>query len=119
MNRRVVVTGVCGGVGRGIAARFDSEGWQVVGIDRLDALVNKAAVQINKPLVETSDDEWSTVINTNVRSAFNVAVYAISKGALSALTRSVVHLADSAQSPYTTDQMLIVDGGVTAKLGSK
>ena len=180
--------------------------------DRLDALVNNAAVQINKPITDTSDDEWSSVINTNVRSAFqairestemlsnsrgavvnissvhaiatsvNVAVYAISKGALSALTRSaavelaasgvrcnavlpgavdtemlrdglsrrdhpdgpagnlaalaagtplgfvatpdqiapsVVHLADGHQSPYTTGQMLVVDGGVTAKLGSE
>jgi len=185
---------------------------QIRGYDRLDALVNNAAVQVNKPIVDTSDEEWTTVINTNVRSAFqairesttllsrsrgavvnissvhaiatsiNVAVYAISKGALSALTRSaavelaasgvrcnavlpgavdtamlrdgldrrphpegaegnlaelaagtplgfvatpdqiapsVFHLADSDQSPYTTGQMLVVDGGVTAKLGSE
>ena len=32
---------------------------------------------------------------------------------------SVFHLADSEQSPYTTGQMLVVDGGVTAKLGSE
>ncbi|MEL0075333.1 MAG: SDR family oxidoreductase, partial [Ilumatobacter sp.] len=184
------------------------------GIDTVifDALVNNAAVQVNKPIVETSDDEWAAVMNTNVRSAFqtireatamlsrsrgavvnvssvhaiatsiNVAVYAISKGALSALTRSaaielaasgvrcnavlpgavdtamlrdgldrrphpdgaegnlaelaagtplgfvatpeqiapsVLHLADRDQSPYTTGQMLVVDGGVTAKLGSE
>ena len=180
--------------------------------DRLDALINNAAIQINKPITDTSDDEWSNVINTNVRSAFqtiresaemlsiskgavvnissihaiatsvNVAAYAVSKGALSALTRSaavelaasgvrcnailpgavdtemlrdglsrrdhpegpagnlaalaantplgfvarpdqiapsVVHLADGHQSPYTTGQMLVVDGGVTAKLGSE
>jgi NAD(P)-dependent dehydrogenase (short-subunit alcohol dehydrogenase family) len=179
---------------------------------RLVALVNNAAIQVNKPIVETSDEEWSMVINTNLRSAFqairestellavshgsvvnissvhaiatsiNVAVYAISKGALSALTRSaavelashgvrcnavlpgavdtemlrsgldrrwhpdgpfgnftdleaatplgfvatpaqiapsVYHLADAEQSPYTTGQMLVVDGGVTAKLGSE
>ena len=185
---------------------------QIRSYDRLDALVNNAAVQVNKPIVETSDDEWAAVMNTNVRSAFqaireatamlsrsrgavvnvssvhaiatsiNVAVYAISKGALSALTRSaaielaasgvrcnavlpgavdtamlrdgldrrphpdgaegnlaelaagtplgfvatpeqiapsVLHLADRDQSPYTTGQMLVVDGGVTAKLGSE
>lgn len=247
MTRRVVITGACGGLGRAIVAKFASEGWQVVGVDRrqpddglqiddfvladigadgevarvfdavgrdqrLDALINNAAVQVNKPIAETSDDEWAQVINTNVRSAFqairestgllarsrgavvnissvhaiatsvNVAVYAISKGALSALTRSaavelaasgvrcnavlpgavdtamlrdgldrrphpagaegnlaelaanaplgfiatpeqvapsVFHLADSEQSPYTTGQMLVVDGGVTAKLGSE
>lgn len=84
----------------------------------LHALVNNAAIQVNKPIVETTDDEWDHIINTNVRSAFqcireahpmlaacrgsvvnvssvhalatsmNVAVYAISKGALAALTRS-------------------------------
>lgn len=181
-------------------------------IDRLDALVNNAAVQINRPLVETSDDEWGHVMNTNVRAAFqmirefhpalsaargavvnvssvhavatsmNVAVYAISKGALGALTRSaalelaaegircnavlpgavltpmlkdglsrrpnpggpsgnlqalidrtplgfvalpeqiaptIVHLADTEQSPYTTGQMMIVDGGATIRLGTE
>lgn len=180
--------------------------------NRLDALVNNAAVQVNKSIVDTSDDEWATVINTNVRSAFqairestemlsrsrgavvnissvhalatsvNVAAYAVSKGALSALTRSaavelassgvrcnavlpgavdtpmlrdglnrrphpngaegnlaalaastplrfvatpeqiapsVLHLADSELSPYTTGQTLVVDGGVIAKLSSE
>lgn len=87
-------------------------------IEGLHALVNNAAMQVNKPIVETTDDDWEQIINTNVRSAFqcirdanpllkavrgavvnvasvhaiatsmNVAVYAISKGALVALTRS-------------------------------
>jgi len=87
-------------------------------LDGLHALINNAALQVNKPIVATSDLDWQNVINTNVRSAFqcirdahpllkaakgavvnvssvhaiatsaNVAVYAISKGALVALTRS-------------------------------
>lgn len=155
MRQRVVlITGVCGGIGRATAAAFARDGWSVIGVDRrealdldtvdrfelvdvsqsdqiadlferlgedldgLDALVNNAATQINKPIVDTSDDDWEMIINTNVRSAFqcirdanpllkavrgavvnvasvhaiatsmNVAVYAISKGALVALTRS-------------------------------
>lgn len=185
---------------------------RLAGVPRLDALVNNAAVQINKPIVETSDDDWSHVMDTNVRSAFqcireahpmlavargsvvnvssvhavatsmNVAVYAISKGALAALTRSaaielaasgircnavlpgavdtdmlrdglerrshpegamgnlrdlaartplgfvatpeqiapsILHLADGDLSPYTTGQMLVVDGGATIKLGTE
>jgi len=155
MNQRhVLITGVCGGIGRAAAARFKTSGWSVIGADRtepaepldidgfelvdvsesqevadlferltssmdgLHALVNNAATQINKPIVETTDDDWDLIINTNVRSAFqcirgahpllaavggavvnvssvhaiatsvNVAVYAISKGALVALTRS-------------------------------
>lgn len=247
MSRTVVVTGVCGGIGRAIASCFRESGWTVVGVDRrepdatveidrfeltdvgqdgavadlfgrlsdlgsLDALVNNAAVQVNKPIIETTDADWTRVMDTNLRSAFqcireahpmlaaargavvnissvhaiatsmNVAVYAISKGALAALTRSaaieladagircnavlpgavdtpmlrdgldrrphpdgpdgnlqdlaartplgfvataaqiapsVVFLADSEISPYTTGQMLVVDGGATIKLGTE
>lgn len=97
-----------------VAALFD----RLRPLGSLDALVNNAAVQVNKPIVETTDADWQHVIDTNVRSAFqcireghdllraargavvnvssvhavatsvNVAVYAISKGALVALTRS-------------------------------
>lgn len=150
----VLITGVCGGIGRAAADAFTAAGWSVIGVDRtepelplaidrfekidvsesaqvaslfdrlqqelpdLNALVNNAAMQVNKPIVETSDADWEQIINTNVRSAFqcireahpllakargavvnvasvhaiatsmNVAVYAISKGALVALTRS-------------------------------
>jgi glucose 1-dehydrogenase len=36
----------------------------------LDALVNNAAVQVAKPLVETSVEEWDDVIANNLRPAF-------------------------------------------------
>ena len=160
-NRQVLITGVCGGIGRATAKAFSAEGWSVIGADRaepdsdiavdrfelvdvsqsnevrelferlrsdldgLHALVNNAATQVNKPIIETPDEDWEHIINTNVRSAFqcireshsllkpvrgavvnvasvhaiatsmNVAVYAISKGALVALTRSAaLELAD-------------------------
>lgn len=38
--------------------------------DRLDALVNNAAVQIAKPILETSVEEWDTVMASNLRSVF-------------------------------------------------
>lgn len=181
-------------------------------VSELDALVNNAAVQVNVPLVDTSDEDWDRVMNTNVRAAFqmikafhsalaaadgavvnigsvhsvatsqNVSVYAASKGALAALTRStalelasdgirsnavlpgavmtpmledglgrrphpegpsgnaneliartplgfiaspaqiaptILHLADGELSPYTTGQMMIVDGGATARLSTE
>jgi NAD(P)-dependent dehydrogenase (short-subunit alcohol dehydrogenase family) len=86
--------------------------------DRLDAVVNNAAMQIEKPLIEMSDAEWELIMATNVRAAFIVsrtayhllertagaivnvasvhayatspglAAYAASKGALVALTRA-------------------------------
>lgn len=86
---------------------------------RLDALVNNAAVQISKPLLETTPEEWDLTMRSNVRSVYlavrlaypllkqsqgaivnvssvhaiatsvGVAAYAASKGALLALTRAM------------------------------
>ncbi len=38
--------------------------------DTLDAVVNNAAVQICKPLIETTAEEWDTVMASNLRSVF-------------------------------------------------
>ncbi|MDP2974611.1 MAG: SDR family oxidoreductase [Anaerolineales bacterium] len=38
--------------------------------DRLDALVNNAALQIAKPLLDTSVEEWDAVMASNLRSVF-------------------------------------------------
>ena len=86
---------------------------------RLDAMINNAAIQICKPLVETTPDEWDAVMASNVRSVYltvrhayplirehggaivnvssvhaiatsaNIAAYATSKGALLPLTRAL------------------------------
>jgi len=86
---------------------------------RIDALINNAAVQICKPLVETSPEEWDAVMATNIRGVYltirhayplmcarggaivnvssvhaiatssNIAAYAASKGALLAMTRAL------------------------------
>src|SRR5204863_2084482 len=85
---------------------------------KLDALVNNAACQICKPILETSVEEWDAIMACNVRSVFlsvkaafpllkkaggaivnvssvhavatscGIAAYASSKGALLALTRA-------------------------------
>lgn len=101
-----------------------SEGWVpiVEAISReetrLDALVNNAAIQVCKPLLETSTEDWDLTFATNVRAAFlairhafpllkasagavvnvasvhalatsaGLAAYGASKGALVALTRA-------------------------------
>lgn len=43
---------------------------------KLDALVNNAAVQVAKPLVETSVEEWDLVMAANLRAVFLGARYA-------------------------------------------
>lgn len=87
--------------------------------NRLDALINNAAVQICKPLIETTPDEWDSLMASNLRSAYltvrrahplmknrhgaivnvssvhaiatsaNIAAYATSKGGLFAFTRAL------------------------------
>lgn len=40
---------------------------------RLDALINNAAIQVAKPLIETTVEEWDMVIANNLRPAFLLA----------------------------------------------
>ncbi|SFP04544.1 gluconate 5-dehydrogenase [Cohaesibacter marisflavi] len=44
--------------------QFDAEGIDV------DILINNAGIQLRKPMVEMSTDEWNKVIDTNLTSAF-------------------------------------------------
>lgn len=153
MSKRVLITGVAGGIGASAAAAFRSAGWLVAGIDvmeprdsggdeflgldigstdaerylreyvaslgNVDAVVNAAGVQNTRAALDTDDDEWSRIMNVNVRGAFwtsraahpelqqsrgavvnvssvhaiattrGAAVYAASKAALVALTRAL------------------------------
>jgi NAD(P)-dependent dehydrogenase (short-subunit alcohol dehydrogenase family) len=87
--------------------------------DHLDVLVNNAAIQICKPILEMDVNEWDQIMDINLRSAFllaqathpllkncqgsivnissvhaiatstNIAAYAASKGALTAFTRAL------------------------------
>lgn len=41
--------------------------------DSIDVLINNAAFQITKPLIETSVEEWDTVMASNLRSVFLAA----------------------------------------------
>lgn len=146
MTRVAVVTGAAGGIGCAICDALELAGWQVVGVDqvavmrdravqldladaaavtsaltplpRVDALVNNAAVQSFKPLLDTSTEEWDAVLAVNLRAPFvclralarqlmatrgavvnvssvhaiatspSIGAYAASKGGLSAFTRA-------------------------------
>jgi len=86
-----VVTGASGGLGQAIAAELGKRGYEVVGLsrssgvdvsdekqvasafgglERLDALVNNAAVLIKRPLVETTAEEWDEQLGSGLRAAF-------------------------------------------------
>jgi NAD(P)-dependent dehydrogenase (short-subunit alcohol dehydrogenase family) len=86
-----VVTGASGGLGQAITAELGRRGYEVVGLsrstgvdvsdekqvlaafaglERLDVLVNNAAVLINRPLVETTAEEWDEQLGSGLRSAF-------------------------------------------------
>jgi NAD(P)-dependent dehydrogenase (short-subunit alcohol dehydrogenase family) len=151
--KTVLITGVCGGIGKATASLFIETGWRVLGVDcqqfdnsfelvnfwqgdisqpeiwreiaassflhsGLDALVNNAAIQLNKPLLETTEDEWAETLGVNLTGSFlgikfmtphmegraaavvnvssvhavqtsrNIAAYAVSKGGLVSLTRA-------------------------------
>ena len=87
--------------------------------EKINAIVNNAAYQLCKKLVDSSSEEWEMVMNSNLRSVFliskylysnlvssngsivnissvhsthtskNIGIYATSKGGLSTLTRSM------------------------------
>ena len=103
----------------------DTRAWEKISTDiaeregRIDALINNAAIQICKPLIKTTPEEWDAIMATNLRSVYlsiyylhslmrnrggaivnvssvhaiatssNIAAYAASKGALVALTRAL------------------------------
>lgn len=146
MTPLAVVTGAASGIGAAICDRLESDGWEVVAIDRqpmarpgalqldladtasliqqlenlprADALVNNAALQLSKPLLQTSVEEWDRLLAVNLRAPFlcirsmapqliaargsvvnvssvhatatsvSMAAYAASKGGLAAFTRA-------------------------------
>ena len=63
--------GLCGGRGRFIATA--ETGKQIV-IDfgKVDILVNNAGVTRDGLLLRMSDDDWDTVLDTNLKGAFNM-----------------------------------------------
>jgi NAD(P)-dependent dehydrogenase (short-subunit alcohol dehydrogenase family) len=142
----VVVTGAAGGIGSATCELLEAYGWEVIPMDRrpidhpqalhvdiadaeavtdalaglpqVDALVNNAAVQLYKSLLDTTVEEWDAIAAVNIRGAFvclkavhnqlaaaqgsvvnvgsvhasatshSIAAYAATKGGLSAFTRA-------------------------------
>jgi NAD(P)-dependent dehydrogenase (short-subunit alcohol dehydrogenase family) len=146
MSPVVVVTGAAGGIGSATCDVLRDYGWEVIPMDlrrvedpralqidiadssavtealsalpRVDALVNNAAVQLYKSLLDTTVEEWDAIAAVNIRGAFvclkavhrqlaeargsvvnvssvhasatshSIAAYAATKGGLAAFTRA-------------------------------
>jgi NAD(P)-dependent dehydrogenase (short-subunit alcohol dehydrogenase family) len=146
MTPVVIVTGAAGGIGSATCDLLEGYGWEVVpmdrrpvdragslqvdiadaeavtealsGLPRVDALVNNAAVQLYKSLLDTTVEEWDAIAAVNIRGAFvclkavhnqlaeargsvvnvssvhasatshSIAAYAATKGGLAAFTRA-------------------------------
>jgi NAD(P)-dependent dehydrogenase (short-subunit alcohol dehydrogenase family) len=146
MTPVVVVTGAAGGIGSVTCDVLEGYGWQVIAVDRLpverpqalqidiadavavsdalsrlprvDALVNNAAIQLYKTILDTTVDEWDAMASVNIRGAFvclkavhrqlvaaqgsvvnigsvhaqatshSIAAYAATKGGMTAFTRA-------------------------------
>lgn len=117
MTPVVVVTGAARGIGAATCELLRVEGWEVVGIDalpgdgwiqadcavpgdleraladlpRIDGLVNNAALQHSKPLLQTTVSEWDAVLAANLRASF--VTTKLCAGRLAAASGAIVNVA--------------------------
>lgn len=89
--RIAIVTGAKGGLGSLIAAALETKGYEVHspgrecsvdepesvarfigGFERVDVLMNNAAITRDSTLAKMSDEAWDEVIRTNLTGAFNM-----------------------------------------------
>lgn len=70
MNRAAVITGSCGGVGRGVVEAFRAAGWRTIGIDRPGQSGSGADVELAFDLRRLAESESAIVeLASSVRGA--------------------------------------------------
>ena len=140
--RTAVVTGALGGIGTAVCDHLQELGWNVIGTDRLasdrpgsvqldmsdgaaiervlgalpqvDGLVNNAAIQLYRPLVDTERDEWDSVHRVNLRAPW-LCVKALHHQ-LAARQGAVVNIASvhAAATSLSIGAYATMKGGLTA-----
>jgi NAD(P)-dependent dehydrogenase (short-subunit alcohol dehydrogenase family) len=140
--RTAVVTGALGGIGTAVCDHLQELGWNVIGTDRfvsdrpgavqldmsdsaaigrvlgaiphVDGLVNNAAIQLYRPLVDTDKDEWDEVHRVNLRAPW-LCVKALHHQ-LAASHGAVVNIASvhAAATSLSIGAYATMKGGLTA-----
>jgi glucose 1-dehydrogenase len=140
--RTAVVTGALGGIGTAVCDHLQELGWNVIGTDRfastrpgavqldmsdsaaidrvlgaipqVDGLVNNAAIQLFRSLVETDIEEWGDVHNVNLRAPW-LCVKALHRQ-LAASHGAVVNVASvhAAATSLSIGAYATMKGGLTA-----
>ena len=59
---------------------------------RIDILVNNAGIDIRKPALEFTEEEWNRIINTNLKGAF-FATQAVGKGMIKRREGKIINIA--------------------------
>jgi NAD(P)-dependent dehydrogenase (short-subunit alcohol dehydrogenase family) len=141
-KRTAVVTGALGGIGTAVCDHLHELGWNVIGTDRfaserpgavqldmsdgaaigrvlgalthVDGLVNNAAIQLYRPLVDTATDEWDDVHSVNLRAPW-LCVKALHRQ-LAAGHGAVVNIASvhAAATSLSIGAYATMKGGLTA-----
>jgi len=75
-NKRAIITGAAGGIGRATALAFAGEGARVA-FGGIDVVFNNAGLIRRATALDTTVEEWDRVFGVNVRSIFLMCKHAV------------------------------------------
>jgi 3-oxoacyl-[acyl-carrier protein] reductase len=84
--------------------------------DSIDILVNNAGIDISKPLVEMTDEEWDLIINVNLRGTFNCS-RAVLPIMMKAKKGRVINLSSASGLTHTTPSSAVYSAAKAGIVG--